>query len=360
MVKKVISVCLTVFLLLAFQSIATAESAITLTVMNVQSSSDETSNAVIAEFEAANPSITIEHISTVNAELKKQIKISMLAGNMPDVVMFDNPDYASFASSGYLLDITDYVSQWSTKPNYYDAAINAVTYKGRLYGLPFESNSLGLWYNKTMLDKLNKEIPTTWDDVLDISKSAKEQGYFGLAIAAPQSEVCTFQFIPWLYAAGGTIDALNTPEAEKALSFLTELVSNGYMSKEILGYSHGDLTKSFQGGNVAMMVNGSWCISGLADSPTFEYGVTTLPVVNKGDLPTTCLGGYHIGISADCKNVEAAMKYIEFMASADTNLTWCMAKGLLPTNTNTAANEAFQSAPMNMFVKGLPGAIARV
>ncbi|MDD3336398.1 MAG: sugar ABC transporter substrate-binding protein [Eubacteriales bacterium] len=358
--KKMLAFCLSLVLLLTCISFAGAEETVTLTVMNVQSSEDATYNAAVAQFEAENPHIKIEHISTVNAELKKQVRIAMLAGNMPDVIMFDNPDYASFAASGYLMDITDLVSGWTEMPTYYNATLSAVTYKDRLYGLPFESNSLGLWYNKTMLDSLGLDVPTTWDDVLAICVAAKAQGNYGLAIAAPQSEVATFQFIPWLYAAGGSIEKLDTPEAAKALSFLADLVKEGYMSKEVLGYSHGDLMKAFQGGNVALMVNGSWNIANLAENTSFEYGATTMPVVTEGDTPATCLGGYHIGITADCKNVDAAVKYLKFMSSAESNLTWCIDKGLLPTNAETAANAAFTEPPLSMFVAGLPGAIARV
>lgn len=356
--KKLIALCLALGMLFTCVSFAAAENTVTLTVMNVLSSDDATYSKMVAEFEAENPGIKIDHISTVNAELKKQIKIAMLAGNMPDVVCFDNPDFASFAASGYLMDITDLVSGWADMPQYYSATISAVTYKDRLYGLPFESNSLGLWYNKTMLDSLGLGVPTTWDDVLAICKAAKEKGNYGLAIAAPQSEVCTFQFIPWLYAAGGTVEKLDTPEAAKALTFLSDLISQGYMSKEVLGYSHGNLTKAFQSGNIALMVNGSWAKSNL-EGTSFEYGATTMPVVNAGDTPTTCLGGYHIGISADCKNADAALKYLEFMSSAKSNLVWCAEKGLLPTNADTAKDAIFAQEPMSMFVAGLPGAIAR-
>ena len=240
------------------------------------------------------------------------------------------------------------------------ATIQAVTYDDKIYGLPWECNSLGLWYNQDLLDELGKDVPKTWDDVLDICKAAKEKGYYGMSMALPASEVGTFQFIPWLYAAGGSIDKLDSEASVKALDFIAGLVKDGYMSKEVLGYSHGDLQNAFLTGKTVLMENGSWCIANLKDNTSFKYGVTTLPVVNEGDTPTNCLGGYHIGISADCKNVDAAVKYLEFMSSAQSNLTWCKGAGLLPTNQETADDATFQESPWKDFVNGLPGAVARV
>lgn len=357
--KKILSLILCAALLLSVTSFAAADDVITLTVMNVQSADDAAYNALLAEFEAQNPDIKVEHISTVNAELKKQVQINAISGNMPDVLQFDNPDFPAFAAGGYLMDITDLAAEWAEMPHYWDATLNAVSYDGRLYGMPWECNCIGLWYNKTLLDELGKEVPVTLDDVMDICVAAKEKGYWGIQIPAPAGEVCTFEFIPWLYAAGGTIEKLDSEGTINALSYIANLTAEGYMNKEVLNYSHGDATKAFLGGGTVLMANGSWCISDLKEAD-FEYGVTTIPVAKEGDVPTTCLGGYHIGISADCKNVDAAWRYVKFMCSAESNASWATAKGLLPTSEESAQDPGFTEGFFPHFIAGLPGAIARV
>lgn len=357
--KKFLSVVLCLAMLLSVASFAAADEVITLTVMNVQSADDAAYNELVAAFEAQNPDIKVEHISTVNAELKKQVQIDAISGNMPDVLQFDNPDFAAFAAGGFLTDITDLAAEWEDMPHYWDATINAVSYQGRLYGMPWECNCIGLWYNKTLLDELGKDVPVTWDDVLDICAAAKEKGYWGIEIPAPAGEVGTFEFIPWLYAAGGSIEQLDSEGSIRALEFMANLVSEGYMSKEVLNYSHGDTTKAFLTGNTVLMANGSWAIADLKDA-AFEYSATTIPVLEAGNTPTNCLGGYHIGISADCKNVEAAWRYVKFMCSAESNAHWAVARGLLPTSEESAQDPGFAEGLISEFVAGLPGAIARV
>ncbi len=357
--KKVLAILLCMVMLLSVTGIALAEEEVTLTVMNVQSADDAEYNALLEQFSALYPNIKINHISTVNAELKKQVQIDAISGNMPDVLQFDNPDYAAFAAGGYLMDITDMVAGWEEMPHYWDACINAVSYNGRLYGLPWECNCIGLWYNQDLLTELGKEVPVTWDDVLDICAAAKEKGYYGFGVALPAGEVGTFEFIPWLYAAGGSIDKLDSEESIKALSFFANLAEQGYMNKEVLGYSHGDMNNAFLGGKTVLMANGSWCIGNLAGAP-FAYGATTLPVLKAGDIPTTCLGGYHVGISADCKNVDAALAYLKFICSAEVNGPFATTKGLLPTSEESAQYSGFAEGLISDFVAGLPGAIARV
>ena len=357
--KKLLATLLCLAMLFSFMSVAAADEEVTLTVMNVQSADDAEYNALLEQFSELYPNIKINHISTVNAELKKQVQIDAISGNMPDVLQFDNPDYAAFAAGGYLMDITDLVADWEDMPHYWKACTEAVSYNGRLYGLPWECNCIGLWYNKTLLDELGKEVPVTWDDVLDICVAAKEKGYYGFAIPVPASEVGTFEFIPWLYAAGGSIEKLDSEESIYALNFLANLTEQGYMTKEVLGYSHGDMTNAFLAGNTVLMCNGSWCIANLAGA-TFEYGATTLPVLKAGDTPTNCLGGYHVGISADCKNVDAALTYLKFICSAEVNGPFAAAKGLLPTSEESAQYPAFSEGLISDFVAGLPGAIARV
>ena len=357
--KKLLAALLCMMMLLSAMGAALADEVVTLTVMNVQSADDAEYNALLAEFKKLHPNIEINHISTVNAELKKQVQIDAISGNMPDVLQFDNPDYAAFAAGGYLMDITDLVADWAEMPHYWDACVKAVSYNGRMYGLPWECNCIGLWYNQDLLTELGKEVPVTWDDVLDICAAAKEKGYYGFGVALPASEVGTFEFIPWLYAAGGSIEKLDSEASIKALSFLADLAAQGYMTKEVLGYSHGDMVNAFKGGKTVLMANGSWCIANLADAP-FKYGATTLPVLEAGNTPTNCLGGYHVGISADCKNVDAALTYLKFICSAEVNGPFAASKGLLPTSEESAQYPAFSEGLISDFVAGLPGAIARV
>lgn len=194
--KKFLSVFLCLAMLLSVVSFAAADEVITLTVMNVQSADAAAYNKLVADFEAQNPDIKIEHISTVNAELKKQVQINAISGNMPDVLQFDNPDFAAFAAGGFLTDITDLAAEWEEMPHYWDATINAVSYQGRLYGMPWECNCIGLWYNKTLLDELGKDVPVTWDDVLDICVAAKEKGYWGIQIPAPPARSVPLSSFP--------------------------------------------------------------------------------------------------------------------------------------------------------------------
>lgn len=362
--KKWLATILTLTMLLGLAITANAEETITITLMTVDSSDSPFLTSFIADYEANHPNVKIEHIATVNAELKKQVKIAALAGEMPDIISLDNPDFSSFAAGGYMLDITDMVADWEDINQFYPAVLSAVTYKDRLYGIPREANCLGFYYNTDILAKAGFAIPEgtwTWADVEEACKAvaALNDGTYGLAIAAPASEVGTFQFIPWLYSAGGNYKKLDSDAAVKAMTFLADLIKNGYMSREVLNFTHGALNNAFQGQQMAMMVNGSWAIPGLS-AVDFNWACTTIPVMNAGDASVTDLGGYHLGVTVDCEHPEIALDILKTMASPEWESTYAKSTGTLPTRMDVAQDSYWNEYPISVFVNSMADAVSRV
>lgn len=313
---------------------------------------------LIADFEEAYPNIEIEASYMVNSELKKQMQINMLANNMPDIVVFDSPDFATFAANGYLLDITEQMDEWGELENFYEGPLNSVTYKDRIYGLPWYSNNLALYYNKAMLEEAGVEPPATWEELEAACEKLTKDGVYGFGMALPKSEVGTFQYMPWLYSAGGDISDLTSDAAVKALDFITELVEKGYMSKECINWAHGDLEKAFIGEKVAMIEFGSWGVASLDNGGAdFEWGVVPLPVDQK---PVTILGGYDVGISKDCENVEAAMEFLKFIGSAEQVSAYAESIGNIPVRKDVMDNPMWEEEPIKTFVDQMENSVSRV
>jgi multiple sugar transport system substrate-binding protein len=362
--KKWLATILTLIMLLSVVITANAEANITITMMTVDSSDSAFLTSFIADYEANHPNVKIEHIATVNAELKKQVRIAALAGEMPDIISLDNPDFSSFAAGGYMLDITDMVAGWEDINQFYPAVLSAVTYKDRLYGIPREANCLGFYYNVDVLTNAGFDIPEgtwTWADVEEACKAVANlnNGTYGMAIAAPASEVGTFQFIPWLYSAGGNYKKLDSDAAVTAMTFLSDLIKNGYMSREVLNFSHGTLTNAFQGQQTAMMINGSWAITSLSDVD-FNWKCTTIPVLMEGDASVTDLGGYHLGVTVDCQNPDIALDILKTMSSPKWEEEYAKYTGTLPTRLDVAKDSYWNEYPISVFVDSMQDAVSRV
>ena len=89
--------------------------------------------------------VTADYVARTagDSAYERQLATDMLDGTLPDVITFDAPNCAAYANTGYLYDISDYLTQ--AEKNKY-TTLN--TYQGRTYGVPIQESSAGFYYNK--------------------------------------------------------------------------------------------------------------------------------------------------------------------------------------------------------------------
>lgn len=267
----------------------------------------------IAEFNAMQDEIEIIAEFVPREELLKQYAMGLVAGELPDIGMIDNPDHASFSAAGLFEDITDRFNAWEGN-NFLKGPLDSVTYNGRIYGLPQSSNCLALWYDIDMLEAAGIKPPETWDELMDAAKKLTKADVKGLAWSAVKNEEGTFQYLPWIISAGGTITKLNSPEGVKALEYLTKMVRNGYASKEVLVWGQGDVEKQFISGKAAMMINGPWIISSVrANAPEKNWSVVKIPMDKQY---ASVLGGENFVIIKG-KEVDATWKFLSWFCGTE-------------------------------------------
>ena len=92
---------------------------------------------IIQEFNGQQDKIKVQAKYVPFADFKKQLSVGASAGELPDIVILDNPDHASYAAMGIFADITDRFDV----SNYYPGPVNSCTLDGKLYGVPFGSSS---------------------------------------------------------------------------------------------------------------------------------------------------------------------------------------------------------------------------
>ena len=132
------------------------------------------------------------------ADFKKQLSIGASADELPDIAILDSPDHASYVEMGIFEDLTGKFDVGS----YYEGAVNSCTVDGNLYGVPFGVNCLALYYNEDMLKEAGREVPSTWDELMDTAKALTTDSVTGLALCSVQNEEGTFNFVPWLWSTG--------------------------------------------------------------------------------------------------------------------------------------------------------------
>jgi len=303
----------------------------------------------IAQFNASQDKYEVVPQYVPFANMKKQLSIGLAAGNdLPDLIQLDNPDHASFSAMGTFEDLTGRIQEWGQADKFFEGPLNSTIYEGKYYGLPISSNCLALFYNKDMFAEAGiAEPPKTWDELRKVAKQLTKGDRYGFAISAVKSEEGTFQFLPWLLSAGANYDSLDTPEAIKAMDFLTSLVKDGSMSKEVINWEQSDVEKQFAAGKAAMMVNGPWNIAQVkADAPNMNWGIALLPIDKKH---ASVLGGENIAIVKG-KNVDGAWAFITWLLEPSHFEKFITTTGYFPPRKDVAEQSEFWRSDPNLKV----------
>lgn len=300
--------------------------------------------------------VTAEYLP--RKELMKQYTIGVVSGELPDCGMVDNPDHNSYASMGVFEDITDLYNSWP-EANFMEGSINSCYYEGKLYGLPWGNNCLGLFYNREMLDAAGVKVPTTWSELEDACEKLTTDTVKGLAISAIGSEEGTFQYMPWLLSSGGSVTDLTSEGSKESMSFLYKLIDKGYISRECVNWTQADAEKQFASGQAAMMINGPWQFSGLEeDAPGLDYRVAKVTKADNGKYASV-LGGENVAICAGA-NVDASWKFLTWITSKEKSQEICKSIGRFSPRSDVDIQVMFADDPLNsVFAEVMPSAQSR-
>lgn len=240
------------------------------------------------------------------ADFKKQLSIGASASELPDLVILDSPDHASYASMGIFADVTGKFDV----TDYYEGPVSSCTVDDTLYGVPFGCNCLSLYYNQDMFDAAGiTKAPETWDELKETAEKLTTDSVTGLAFCSLQNEEGTFNFTPWLWSTGASSYEMDSEGGVKALTYVKDLVDSGVMSKECINWTQGDVMNQFISGNVAMMINGPWQIPTMKqEAPELNWDVALIP---KDAEFASVIGGENYAVIAG-GNEDGALNFLEF------------------------------------------------
>ena len=307
---------------------------------------------VIQKFNASQENITVEAKYVPFADFKKQLSIGASASELPDMVIIDNPDHAAYAEMGIFADITGKIDL----SGYYDGPVASCTLDGKLYGVPFGSNCLALFYNEDMLAAAGCKVPTTWAELADVAKKTTTGSVSGLGFSALQNEEGTFNFLPWLNMAGTTAYEINNEAGIKAITYVSDLVKNGAMTKEVINWTQGDTMNQFISGNLAMMINGPWQVPTMREqAPDLKWNVALIPTDGEH---ATGLGGENFAI-IDNENQDASLEFIKYATAPDMIKTYIDAFGYISSCKAVAATQYKGDEVMQLFISDMEYAVAR-
>ena len=213
-----------------------------------------------------------------NDAYDRQLATDMIDGTLPDIITFDAPNCAAYASKGYLYDITNSFTQ-EEKGKF----LTLNTYGGKLYGIPIQESSAGFYYNKAIFVQAGIDVsgytvdnPWTFDQFKTVCGQLLAAGKtpVDMRLDATRDETATYLLYPFIYAAGGSfVDStglqaqgyFDSSESISGFQFLKDLVTLGYT-----GYGIG--ATDFFTGQVGMYLSSGWTIPDLDNKYESVFG----------------------------------------------------------------------------------------
>ncbi len=264
----------------------------------------------VADFEAANPGVTITIQSIQNEDMDGKLQTALNSGDAPDIFMArGGGKLADVVEAGQAMDLTDAIDD-ATREAVGEAAFSAFSVDGQVYGMPTSVLPGGIYYSKDLFAQAGiTETPTTMDEMDDAVEKLKAAGISPIALGGKDA----WPAAHWYYFFALRECSQDTmTEAAKSMSFDdpcwtaagedlqefagTEPFNNGYLTttaQQGAGSSAG-LIANHQAG---MELMGAWnpgVIASLTEDqqPLADLGWFPFPAVEGGDGdPTAMMGG---------------------------------------------------------------------
>lgn len=282
-------------------------------------------NAYVEEWNATHD-LKVERQEFPWAQYTGEILTTGIAtGDAPDVFFISPGDWRRYAESGLALPLQDYIPDY-LKEDVLPASWDAVTIDGNVYSLPFEMEPVVLWYNKTMLEEANVEVPQTWDELVAAAQTLTTEDRYGILLPVNPDYYENFVFYPFLWMAGGEVvnedfteAAINTPEAAQALELWGTMVREGYAAPNSTGSDPTD--ERFPTGQAAMFVSGYWVYGWIqANYPEFLEHLAVAPIpAPEGKELRTVYGGWTAMVYSGTDHPAEAAEFAINMFGAEDN-----------------------------------------
>lgn len=304
----------------------------------IGSSGDAETNAV-KQAAAAWASATGNTANVIPAQdIGQQLGQAFAGGTPPDVFYVNADRFADYASVGALEPYADRFS--GGVDDFYPALREAFTYQGKLYCIPKDFSTLTLQINNDLWAKAkltDADIPKTWDQLTATAQKLKAAGITPFTIGDTRDRIGAFMVAAggWIVSKDGTQATADTPQNLQALQYVQSLLKNGlavYPKQVDTGWGG----EAFGKEKVAMSMEGNWIKGALQnDFPNVKYRVVAMPAgpAGQGTLSfTQCWG-----ISAKSKFKDQAIKFVEAMTTADQQIAFAKAFGVMPSRASAKA-----------------------
>ena len=286
---------------------------------------EDTVKTLLDYLEKEVPDVKIEFQFIDNSNYDTVVDTQLSAEEGPDIICESPAAALKHAKLGYLEKVNDLGKKYS------DAGTNVYSYDGDVYALPGISWFEGTYFNKELFEQNNIELPTTFDEYLDVCKKFEDLGIKPLAAGLKSWEPILKNSMAFV-----TAEYLSTDEGKdfgekyrngkttlegnwnKYLEKWSEMITDGVYTKDMVGIDHDQALEEFATGKAAMFCSGPWDLDTIKDkNPNLK--VDMMPFYGTKASDGWLIGGPGCGfaVNKSSKNKDAAMKVLKALSTEE-------------------------------------------
>lgn len=318
----------------------------------------------VAHFNAAQYEVRVNAVILPAESYDVQVRNAATSGTLPDMLEFDGPFVYEFIDRGLLIPIDKLLTD-EARMDLLPRVISQGMYDGRIYAIGTTESVLGIYARRSELTHAGVRLPVSprdawslkeFNEALELlARNDADGAVLDLKADRDRGGLVDAIF-PLIQSVGATLvnrdhqvtvqGILNSEKVVRALQYLQDWQHRGFIESD-------RTDDAFVNGRVAL----SWGTG--ADYPKYAAAwgddLVVLPLPNFGAGSRTTLTSWAWGISTHCKNVRAAMTFLEYLLRSEEVLIIARANGGVPARRAAVEKSAPYSdgGPLHMLVQQL-------
>lgn len=288
---------------------------------------NETHDDILLKIDSPNDAMTI-------------LKTRFIREDNPDIIGIGGDiNYSNFLDAEMLMDISDFDGLADIKDNYLETNkdLEYVPRDG-VYAMPYMANAAGILYNRDIFKEHGWEIPTTWDELLELCETIQSEGVLPMYFGFKDSWTC---LAPWNAIAVDLCESDLTYKVNSGETLFSEHYAEvaekekallAYAQKNPVAQSYNDACTAFARGESAMFVIGNYAIPQIRSvNPDMNIGSFVFPASNNADENILNSGNdLMFCVMSTCENKEAAYEVLRYMQEDESIKKYLDAQSAVP------------------------------
>ena len=332
-----------------------------------------------AQFEAANPGVTVDASYLGWDDFMATIKLKMADNNPPDLA-HGNQGFTvdgTLVQNGLIISLEKYADQYGWKDLFADGALAEFMWSddgstwgsGSLFGVSPVAEDVIVFYNKSKLKALGLSVPNSFEDFENALAVSKDAGELPIILGGADGwpiihvwGIIDGAFVDPDHTRGWIFDPknfeFNTPSRMDAAKKLADMASAGYFGSDSLGIGYDDAKASIMNGDADYNLTGTWMTAQLDEGMGDNVGAFAMPTSGGGSVAGG--GSFALGwhISSKASNPDLAAKFLAHLMSNDF-VDDLMEVGRVPAQSPTIAPTSNLQAEVIASSNALVGANAK-